>query len=343
MMNSIPLSIRTIYHYSKFSLGVTPRGDPTLTPKWREIIEKESPVPIERIIVCRATGRQVRSIVGKWPFVILGMNDDDLKYYLRKLRVASIEGRLPRGKEPEALISEPVARNLNLKLGDTLIGKEDSDNFSPMNVKVVGIARSDEWIMAAPIEYLRENHFPPIDALMVLARNLDDQAALDRWATKRFKGERAQIFAYFELEKDTDEMFQTLYKVLNVVIGTLVFVITLVVGLLINIYQLQRTQEYGLLQALGFTKKQLVLRALFESTAVVIVGWILGVLLSVGLLTVVKAQLMDPNAYALNPLDVDAVLHTLPVPIAIFVAAVITIGLKFRKFDPVGVVERRIV
>jgi putative ABC transport system permease protein/lipoprotein-releasing system permease protein len=35
--------------------------------------------------------------------------------------------------------------------------------------------------------------------------------------------------------------------------------------------------------------------------------------------------------------------YTLPVPIAIMVAAFTTIYLRFRRFDPVSVVERRLV
>jgi putative ABC transport system permease protein/lipoprotein-releasing system permease protein len=38
-----------------------------------------------------------------------------------------------------------------------------------------------------------------------------------------------------------------------------------------------------------------------------------------------------------------AISYTIPVPVAILVIAVGTIWLRFRKFDPVAVVERRIV
>ena len=52
---------------------------------------------------------------------------------------------------------------------------------------------------------------------------------------------------------------------------------------------------------------------------------------------------MTPNAFALDVADPMALLYTIPVPIAILLVAVGTIWLRFRNFDPVAVVERRLV
>lgn len=343
MIDSIPLSIRTIYRYSQQMVGVTPRGDPAQTPIIRERIEKEAPVPLDRVIVCRATGAQVRSIVGKWPFVVLGLEQGDIRYFLDRMDSRGVAGRLPAPGAPEALVSEPVARNLGLRQGSLLLGPVQDGAYSPREVRIVGIADSDDWFMITPIEYLREHHFPPIDVLLVFAETLGEQAALDAWAVKAFKGERAQVFVYQELERDTQDMFRILYKILNVVIATLVLVITLMMAMLMNIYQSQRLPEYGLLQALGYTRRQLLSRAFGETLAVVVSGWILGLLTAYGLLLVVRAQLMTPQAFALDPLDRMAFLYTIPVPLAILVAGSLTVWSRFRRFDPVGVVERRLV
>jgi ABC-type antimicrobial peptide transport system permease subunit len=138
-------------------------------------------------------------------------------------------------------------------------------------------------------------------------------------------------------------MFKTLFQILNVVIGTLVVVITFMMGMLINIYQTQRLVEFGLLQALGYTKRQLLKRVLKESAVVVVLGWILGVGLGFCLLLVVKRVLMDPNAYEIMLDDPVAFRYTLPIPVAIMFVAALTVFLRFRNFDPVGVVERRLV
>jgi ABC-type antimicrobial peptide transport system permease subunit len=130
---------------------------------------------------------------------------------------------------------------------------------------------------------------------------------------------------------------------LNVVIGLLVVVITVMMAMLMNIYQSQRLQEFGLLQALGYTKGALLARALAESALVVLAGWLLGVVCAFGLLTLVRAILMEPRAFMLDPWDKTAYLYTAPVPVSIFLAAALTVMARFRRFDPVGVVERRLV
>lgn len=343
LINSIPFSIKTIYKYSDQYLGVTPRGDASLTPVLASRIQKESPVPIDRMVTLRGSEIQVKSIVGPWPFAVLALEQGDMPYYIERQGGGRLDGRYPAAGAAEALVSEPLARNLGLKLGDNLMAPDNKDAFSPQPVKIVGILESPVWLALTSVEYYRANHFPPIDLLLVFARNRAEQDQLDDWATKTFLGENVRLFAFRQLESETDAMFTILYKILNVVIGTLVVVITMMMGMLINIYLSQRVQEFGLLQALGFTQRQILGRVFKETAIVVVGGWVLGMIVAALLLMLVKAILMDPRAFALDPFDRAAYLYTIPVPAAIFWVAFATIRRRFRSFDPVGVVERRLV
>ena len=116
LMNSIPLSVRTIYSYSRYSLGVSPRGDPTQLDEIRKRLQTKAPVPIERVVVCRANTAMVDSIVGKWPFVVFGLEQADMRYYVQKLGGRLAEGRYPAPGTPQAVVSRPVATNLGLWL-----------------------------------------------------------------------------------------------------------------------------------------------------------------------------------------------------------------------------------
>ncbi len=343
MINSITFSIQTIYSYSSNFLALSPRGDPTLTPGLRKEVEEGSPVPLERVMMVRGTSTQVRSLVGKWPFVAIGLKRDDQNYWLKRLHTSRIEGRLPDKNKPEALISEPVARNLKLAIGSRLLDPEDQESWAPDTVKVVGIAYTDQWTMVLDYDYVNNNFFPPIDRVLFFAKDRAHQERLDDWAFEHFKGSRAELYAYRVIDRQSKTMFKTLFQILNVVIGLLVVVITFMMGMLINIYQSQRLVEFGLLQALGYTKRQLLTRVLKESAVVVVFGWIFGVGLGYGLLVIVKRTLMDPNGFGLLVNDPVAFRYTLPIPIAIMLVAIFTVVLRFRNFDPVGVVERRLV
>lgn len=342
LIDSIPYSIRTIYQYSGAMLGVTPRGDAQMTSKLTARLTDNPPVPVERVALCRAMGTQVQSIVGRWPFVVLALSPEDTRYYFKRQGVRGIQGRLPNPGQPEAVISRPVAKNKRLHIGSVLLGPNLDESYSPKNVRVVGIVDTDYWLMTADLAYHRAYHFPPVDLALVFTKNRADQETYDRWAEKKLKGERAQLFAYHQIQKNTDEMFVTLYAILNVVIGILVAVITVMMGMLINIYQGQRTVEFGLLQAIGHSKRQLIRRSLTESALVVVIGWGLGVIVARGLLEVVRFVLMEPRAFALDVADRAALLYTVPLPFAILAVAVGSILRRFRTFDPVAVVERRL-
>ena len=343
LINSIPLSIRTIYRYTDAFLGVSPRLDPTMTPTFVKTLTTNPPVEIEKVILCRASGAQVKSIVGKWPFAVMAMERADLDYYLQRQGAKGITGRFPKDGAPEMIISESVARNLNLKLGDTFLKPDDSENFSRMPVKVVGIIKADRWMMLGNKQYFADTQPIPIDFALIFTKDISKQGEYDRWAEKKMKGEFAQLFAFHQIEKQSSEMFAVLYKIINLVIGVLVIVITTMMGMLMNIYQSQRLVEFGLLQAIGFTKQQLLKRVLIESLIVIIGGWFVGLLAARGVLLIAQAMLMAPNAFALDVADRMALTYTVPVPIAILLVAVGTIWLRFRNFDPVAVVERRLV
>ncbi|HZH97457.1 MAG TPA: ABC transporter permease [Fimbriimonadaceae bacterium] len=342
LVNSIPFSVKTIYAYSQRQLAILPRETFEVTPAQMAKFEK-APVPIERMIVARAVRTQVQSIVGKWPFVVVGLKPDDLDFFMKRMEVRGVNGRLPTPGLPEAIVSEPVSRNLKLKIGSVLLSPDNQDSYSTKHVKIVGIAKTDLWFMATSYEYHAKYHFPPFNNLLVYAHNPSDQRKLDLWAEKAFKGERLEMFAYHMLEDDTDKMFVTLYKILNVIIGTLVVVLAFLMGMLINIYQGQRLVEFGLLQALGYTKKRILRRVLTENILVITLGWMTGVLAAYGLLQITDKLLMYPNAYALNIYDQAAWSYTAVIPLAILFVASLTVFFRFRKFDPVGIVERRLV
>lgn len=341
-MNSIPLSIETVYGFSRFLTGVTTRGDASEVPSLEDHFE-QSPITIEKQIRCRTTIFNVKSIVGPWPFVMYGFKGEDVPYVVEKFEMGELRGRLPESGEPEAVITSQIATNLDLKIGDALLKPDDERNYSPSPVKVVGIFESREWLTFTSYGYLAVNHFPPIDVFLLFAENQQKQRQLDQWTEDSLKGQRAVVFTYPSLQRDTRETFITLFKILNVVVGLLVVVIAIMMAMLVNIYLTQRIVEFGLLQAIGITKRRLMLRAIKEVSLVVVLGWVLGAALVYTLLSVIKVRLMDPRAYALDPLDPMAYAYTLSVPVVILLAAAFAVWYRFKVFDPIAVVERRVI
>ena len=131
----------------------------------------------------------------------------------------------------------------------------------------------------------------------------------------------------------------TILWILNAVT---IAVIALALGLLNVIVLMQRANEFGLLAAIGYTKSILMRRVFLESAVTVAVGWMLGMLLSVGIYTALNALIFVPRGLeALSVLTVRVVLFTVPVPISVTLFSVAIVIWQLHRMDPVAIIERR--
>src|SRR4029078_11884885 len=69
-------------------------------------------------------------------------------YLLGRVGTQVIEGRLPAEGMPEAVLSEPLAQNKGLKIGDVVSGPTDEGGISgsPVPVRLVGILKGPVWL-----------------------------------------------------------------------------------------------------------------------------------------------------------------------------------------------------
>jgi hypothetical protein len=68
-----------------------------------------------------------------------------------------------------------------------MLGPDKDSAYSPKDVKVVGIAETDRWLMLTDFQYIAENHFPPVDLAILMTKDPADQIVFDIWAEKKLK------------------------------------------------------------------------------------------------------------------------------------------------------------
>jgi len=260
-----------------------------------------------------------------------------------RCRLTLKEGRYPRSSEAGVALSEPLMRNKNLKLGDVVLSPLIPDQYAPVPVRVVGVLKGDTWLAIGSLEFIRDHFFPPTRNLLIFASEPRYQPRLDAWLRQAFKGEQARVWTYAELQEETHRAFKNLYFITGIVVVVVAVMLATMTGLLANIYFQQRLVEFGLLQAIGFTRRSLLARVSIETITVVALGWVLGVVSTIGVLLWAKVRIMEPRGLYLEPFDPIAYYYTLPVPLMVLAFALFTIGWRLRTFDPVAIVERRIV
>jgi len=341
LLNSIDRTILKIYDYNRYFAAITPRGSDKLKPELRQRIENAPEVSaIYETVVCFMNAD---TIVGKMPFVIFGMRQADMQTLVARVQLRLGEGRLPKEGEAGVALSEPLMRNKNLRLGDVVLSPLIPDQYAPVPVKVVGVLEGETWLAVGSYEFIRDQFFPPTRNLLIFADEPRQQPKLDRWLRDTLRGEQARVWTYAELQEETHRAFRNLYFITGVVVVVVSLMLATMTGLLANIYFQQRLVEFGLLQAIGYTRRELLTRVSLETITVVLAGWALGVLVTMAVLMWAKGNIMEPRGLYLEPFDPIAYRYTLPVPLMVLGFALVTIGWRLRTFDPVAIVERRIV
>lgn len=205
------------------------------------------------------------------------------------LRDVLVDGRLPEG-DRDVLMGATTARQLGARVGDevVLLGQTQDGSISPIKGTVVGIASAGNGLVDQAV-YL------PLPALQWLA-DLEGGATevlvygADRAEADALARAVAAVPAAAGLEVqawDQREPWIQFLPLIATIQGTLSGVIVLVTALgvwntmLMSV--LERTDEIGVLRAMGLTRAGAVTLFVIEAVAIALVGGTLGVALgSVG-------------------------------------------------------------
>ncbi len=339
IVRSIDLTVFTLYGYNQYLTGLTPRNVLQIDEEEASKIKRLPQVQL--YAEAHSYQAQVKTIFGKMVFPIFGLEPEARKLILERCHVSLCEGRLPQEGQAEAVISEEVARNMGVKVGEVLLGPELQDFYSPLPVKLVGLLRGRVWIGLTSKSLVDANSPFTWQGALIFAKSPSLQRELDREVERRMPKSKARVWTYAVLERETRNALQNLYLILNLIVAIIVFAIAFVCGLLTNIYYSQRLPEIGTLSALGFTRSQLQKRSFGETAWLCGLGWLLGLVFTISLLVSIKAVWLTPRGLLLNPVDPLALLFTIPLPVVISLTALLTVGLRLRVLDPVSIIERR--
>lgn len=259
---------------------------------------------------------------------------------------------MPAEGMPEAVLSEPLAQNKKVRVGDVIAGPTDEGGISgsPVPVRLVGILRGPTWIaftsksfcdatfITTPRTTVFTTREPGEKALFAL--NQDLMPSHDKAAGK-LAPSKVQLLSFQNLVKELRDSLSSMYLIMAVVNGTVIFVISLMSGMLSNIYFTQRIAEFGVLSAIGYQRRQLIGRIVAETVLLTIIGWVIGAIVTFVSLSYLKTGVFEPRGLIIDPRDLFAYKYTIPIPICITVFAVTTIALRLARLDPVTIIERR--
>ena len=290
---------------------------------------------------------------------VYGVPENDLSALVDSFGMQVAQGRLPRARSNEIALSESVAQNHGLRVGDTIdlpfyaLGEVDQMIIygTPVEMVVSGILRpgsgqtlspGDPWLGFASYEYL-ESHESTSSRLVRLfvvpTEGRKDE--LDAWLEQSVISAQTDVATYRAGYSEIQRSMIEMALVFALTEIGIMIVAAIAVATMNYIFFTQRREEFGVLHAMGRSRQWLVLRTMQEAGSMVTVAWLFSAVVYVISLVCVQVVVYAPRGLSLDIFDPIPWLFTLPIPLTVVFASTGTIGRMLRKLDPVTVIERR--
>lgn len=279
---------------------------------------------------------------------IYGVSEADLPILLELFGMHVQEGRLPRPRSNEIVLSAGIAANRGLHVDDVIGGEtENGDTLvvddMPTEMVVAGILSPDRpWVGFASYEYLRSHELTSSRGpRLLIVPHEGQKQTLDNWLEKSLDSTQMRIITHGIEEREYREMTMSLVLTFALLECMIAAVAAIALATLNHIFFTQRREEFGILNAIGRSHRWLVWRTMKETVSVVGVAWGVGaVLCGVGLLGM-QSLVYAPRGLTMDFFSLVPWLLTMPLPLAVALASVGTIAWMLHRLDPVAIIERR--
>jgi len=209
-----------------------------------------------------------------------------------------VDGSMFSLGENKGVLGEKMAQLMSLKINDyiTLLVRTKEDTFNTIDVEIAGIVNSTHPMVNSGMVFV------PLDiaqgalnvensvSLIAIKVNPGYEESVAETLNQNFKGKDLNLKAYSW--RESAETVIALSTAKKSGIGVVLFVVLLIgiIGIINNVVlsALERTEEIGMMKALGMKEMEIVSVFMVEATGMGIIGGLMGCLLGaigVGLLT----------------------------------------------------------
>jgi ABC-type lipoprotein release transport system permease subunit len=275
--------------------------------------------------------------------VLYAVSQDDMSYLMDRFGLHLIEGRLPRPSSSEIVLSEALALNRGLQIGDSIGNPvNDRDSF-PIELTIVGLLETEGlWIGFAPLEYVKSHELTAHYAIRLLvAPEAGGKAALDAWLLENVDSSTTVVDTYDKEWRRLQRYRVGALLVLGAVLSLVAIIAAAALAVLNAIFFFQRREEFGTLSALGRGQGWLTWRTGRETLATTAVAWLVGAALCVGVVLYLQLAVYAPRGLSVDLTSIAPWLFTLPIPLAVVAGSVGTTGWILKRLDAVAVIEGR--
>jgi ABC-type antimicrobial peptide transport system permease subunit len=346
VLDAIPLRVNLSY-LTRLS-RVTPAGD-ALDPG---VVSQVQTYPgVERAIPDNGLWISLPTLLGTESQRLLGVSPKDAQILMQHCNVRIKSGRMFEPRRNEFVLSEEVARALNLEIGDVIAREVDQRYYGAVSdpLVLVGILEGDPNASTGPSvrlgfvsrEYMTSHEFyaPRPTSLLVVAEP-DRKAAVDEFLETTIDTQYTQVETFAEIARFARMGRAMVYSVFGIVNSIVAVVVAWVVGVINQIAITRRLGELGLLHALGNHKKGLIRRMALETAIVAGLGTLVGLGMALLAVSAIKNTLFHNLGMEINLFNPGPFCFVLPMPAIVVALSYRSIRRTFTRLDAVSIIER---
>ncbi|MBU3114378.1 ABC transporter permease [Clostridium lacusfryxellense] len=268
---------------------------------------------------------------------ILGVKSEDIAYVMKKHNIKLKEGRMPLENYKEVALDYRMSKNKKKKLGDKIGNSIDKNDSLDGEYTVVAIIEGDGYLSFMPYNTNNNNTNMMNNEILVFPKE-DKVKEVDNLLLNLPKTD-VVVMTLSGIIKNYNELLSTVHT-LDIICVLAIIVMVISVGSSKYVQFFSRKQEIGILNAMGYTKAELMKKAFWEVIIVNLIGFILGMIFGW-----VSSNLINDAAFrsvggVAVYFSVKAFLMALYVPLFTTLFTLIPVNRMISKLDPIVMIEQ---
>jgi ABC-type antimicrobial peptide transport system permease subunit len=294
------------------------------------------------------------SLVGNQESPVLFLNPQDQATVLKTLHLTLDKGSYPVQGTNQIALTGKLLSNRKKNVGDVVGDQVEQFEYLAGKYQVSGSLKSEDGYSNPEFLGIGSGNYTKgangaSTTTFILRPKAGHSPALDtdlhdwqKQLKEAFPGSRINI----ETEYSFQELINQNFRFMDVMVGAIMAIITLVMTLSVALFNIiifmQRSTEFGLLLALGYSRRFILRKTLVESIGQIILAILLGIGLTSLTFAILNHALFTPNGFApLTLFNLRNLYFALPLPIAVAIFAILTILSRITRLDPISILEKR--
>ena len=348
-VTSLVQSIFSTVEYSNiaclndFSFVYPVGGSSFLSDETVEKIQKDDSVKKANPILLEYT--VINNIFGTTSGYVAFMDEADIGEIFDDYSLTVTEGRLPQENSYELIMHEDMLKNKGLSVGDTFGSAVDDGEPIEGTYTITGAFSGNSYMAFGTKSYKQKEleelglDFKNTTFGLLVTPKTDLDAMNTMLDTMSHDEAAAMTLSY--AQKTLKDNVSSIKFLMGVIVIVIAVSISAAVCIVLETTYNDRMEEFGILYAIGYKKSWLFRNIIAEIVVLVFISWILGLILSYGVLSLVAKSVFEPMGQMLSIVSIQSLLYTIIVMVVFVVVTILVTILKFAKKDLIAIIEMR--